>query len=112
MKPDGWVFTRPKGRGGSLRNRLLQQLAQALNGIGLRVFCLRPEGRSDSVVLLRGLRSGSLSHVKGYCRPDLPAHYREKFAFVLRRIASVEGQNEGISGRGTGLQGFAGVGFF
>lgn len=50
--------------------------------------------------------------VKGYCRPDLPAHYREKIGFVLRRMVTIEGQNAVVFGRSVCLQGFAGVGIF
>ena len=61
-----------------LRNRLLQ-LAHALNGIGLRVLCVRLEVRSGGCLLLRDA-SGLALHpgVKGYCRPGLPAHCRGK----------------------------------
>ena len=61
-----------------LRNRLLQ-LAHALNGIGLRVVCVRLEVRSGRCLLPREA-SGLALHpsVKGYCRPDLPAHCRGK----------------------------------
>lgn len=52
------------------------------------------EGRSDWCMLQREASDLALHpSVKGYCRPDLPAHYREKFDFVLRRIASAVGQN-------------------
>lgn len=50
--------------------------------------------------------------VRGYCRPDLPVHYREKISFVLRRMASVDGQKATFAGQAAGLLGFAGVGFF
>ncbi|CAN2980255.1 hypothetical protein METHPM2_670002 [Pseudomonas sp. PM2] len=42
--------------------------------------------------------------VKGYCRPDLPAHYREKIGFVLGGMAEREGQNVGLSSQSTGLR--------
>ncbi|MGK9559456.1 hypothetical protein O6495_24840, partial [Salmonella enterica subsp. enterica] len=50
--------------------------------------------------------------VKGYCRPDLPAHYREKIGFVLRPMVTMEGQNAVVFGQSVCLQGFAGVGIF
>ena len=46
--------------------------------------------------------------VKGYCRPDLPAHYREKIGFVLGRIVSVGGEKGGDLDESEGLQGVAG----
>ena len=42
--------------------------------------------------------------VKGYCRPDLPAHYREKFGFVLWWMTAVEELNVDFSSHGKGLQ--------
>ena len=47
-------------------------------------------------------------NVMGYCRPDLPAHYREKFGAVLRRMVSARAQNEDFFTRSAGLQGLAG----
>src|SRR5471032_157598 len=71
------------------------------------------EGRSDWCMLQREA-SGLALHpsVKGYCRPDLPAHYREKIGFVLRRMVTREGQNGALFGQGVCLQGFAGIGIF
>lgn len=41
--------------------------------------------------------------VKGYCRPDLPAHYREKFGFVLRPMVPIERRNDVVFGQSAGL---------
>jgi hypothetical protein len=50
--------------------------------------------------------------VKGYCRPDLPAHYREKIGFVLRRMVTIGRCEAMVFGQSACLQGFAGVGIF
>lgn len=94
-----------------LRNRLLQ-LAHALNGIGLRVLCVRLEVRSGRCKLARDA-SGLALHpsVKGYCRPDLPAHYREKFGFVLWRMVTDQRQKGRFLSRGESLRGVAAASF-
>ncbi len=78
------------------------QLAHALNGIGLRVVCVRLEVRSGGCLLQREA-SGLALHpsVKGYCRPDLPAHYRETthvppsvLMLDLERALAVLGERE------------------
>src|SRR5471030_2720451 len=67
------------------------------------------EGRSDWCMLQREA-SGLALHprVKGYCRPDLPAHYREKIGFVLRRMATDRRQKACFSSQSAGLLGLAG----
>ncbi|PQZ84963.1 hypothetical protein CQ048_24645 [Pseudomonas trivialis] len=84
------------------------QLAHALNGIGLRVLCVRLEGRSGRCLLQREA-SGLALHpsVKGYCRPDLPAHYREKIGFVLWRMVTDRRQKACFSSQDAGLLGLA-----
>ncbi|AIB38157.1 hypothetical protein AO284_07255 [Pseudomonas sp. NZIPFR-PS2] len=85
------------------------QLAHALNGIGLRVLCVRLEVRSGRCLLQREA-SGLALHpsVKGYCRPDLPAHYREKIGFVLWRMVTDRRQKACFSSQSAGLLGLAG----
>ena len=46
--------------------------------------------------------------VKGYCRPDLPAHYREKIDFVLWRMVTDRRQKACFSSQDAGLLGLAG----
>jgi len=67
---------------------------------------VRLEGRSSRCKLARDA-SGLALHpcVKGYCRPDLPAHYREKIGFVLWWMTAVEELNVDFSSHGKGLQG-------
>ena len=50
--------------------------------------------------------------VKGYCRPDLPAHYREKIGFVLLRMRLDRRQKAWYLSQREGLQGFGAGGFF
>ena len=71
------------------------------------------EGRSDWCMLQREA-SGLALHpsVKGYCRPDLPAHYREKNGFVLLRMRSERRQKARYLSQREGLQGFGAGGFF
>ena len=46
--------------------------------------------------------------VKGYCRPDLPAHYREKIGFVLWRMLTDRRQKAYFSSQDAGLLGLVG----
>ncbi|CAI8933487.1 hypothetical protein EMIT0357P_40566 [Pseudomonas marginalis] len=76
-------------------------------------YCMRLEGRSGGCILQRRLKVWLfVPCVKGYCRPDLPAHYREKFGFVLRRMVSDQRQKGGYLSQSEGLRGVDGVGNF
>ena len=72
------------------------------------MVCSRLEGRSAGVCSSGA--SGLALHpsVKGYCRPDLPAHYREKIGFVLLRMVTDRRQKACFSSQGAGLLGLAG----
>lgn len=72
-----------------LKNRLLQQLTQAINRKMYGSFRSGCE-REEAIWPLRGLQVGVIP-CKGILQARLRRHYKDFFAYVLRRNSSQKG---------------------